>query len=226
MKGASRLRRSLLEPIGGSTPVDSKAATKGWLSALQENIVPQPELSTPQKAHAHIDELAAPVKPPVYKQNGASISLDGCTEDQDNADEYACLRTPANHFFDTKTPDSADYGALGKEIIDQELLEEAVLPSNTPNEASMRQLFNFGDSEAIEVPNTPTQRSSQLYMHEPMPILHSGADIEATSPDDSSLLIEPKSHAKVASTTAFCSICQTQRVFAKKGSTEVIWYAP
>ncbi|EAT87682.1 hypothetical protein SNOG_05291 [Parastagonospora nodorum SN15] len=221
-KDASRLRRSLLEPIGGSTPVDSKAATKGWLSALQENIVPQPELSKPQKARAHIDELAALVKPPVHTQNGASISLDGCAEDQDNADESVCLRTPAKNFFETKALDSVDFGALEEEIIDQELLEEAVLPSNTPNEASMCQLFNVEDIEVIEVPNTPTQRSSQLYTPEPMPILHSGADSEATSPDDSSLLIEPKSHAKVASTTAFCSICQTQRVLAKKGSTEVL----
>ncbi|KAH3988707.1 hypothetical protein HBH64_195330 [Parastagonospora nodorum] len=221
-KDASRLRRSLLEPIGGSTPVDSKAATKGWLSALQENIVPQPELSKPQKARAHIDELAALVKPPVHTQNGASISLDGCAEDQDNADESVCLRTPAKIFFETKALDSVDFGALEEETIDQELLEEAVLPSNTPNEASMCQLFNVEDIEVLEVPNTPTQRSSQLYTPEPMPILHSGADSEATSPDDSSLLIEPKSHAKVASTTAFCSICQTQRVLAKKGSTEVL----
>jgi len=198
---------------------------KGWLSTLQENIVPQLELPKPLKARAHRDELAAQVKLSVHTQNDASISLDGCGEDQDNANNLACLRNPAESLSETEAPDSAYHGDLEESNNGRELLEEAVLSNHEPDEASMRLPLNVEDSEVIEVPNTPTQRSSQLYKHEPMPILRSGADAEATSPDDSSMLIEPRSYAKVASTTAFCSVCRTQRVLAKKGSTEVLWYA-
>lgn len=193
---------------------------------MQENIVPQPELPKPQKAHAHIDELAAQVRPSVHTQNGACISLDGCGEDQDNVDKSACLRNLAEYLSETEASDSAYYGDLEESTNGQELLEEAVLSNNEPNEASMRLPLDVVDIEVFEVPNTPTQRSSHLYSkHEPMPILRSGADVEATSPDDSSMLIEPRSYAKVASTTAFCSVCRTQRMLAEKGSTEVLWYA-
>jgi hypothetical protein len=172
-----------------------------------------------------MDELAAQVKPSVHPQYGASISLDGCGEDQDNANHSTCLRNTAEHLSETEAPESAYHGDLEESTNGQELLEEAILSNNEPTEASMRLPLDVEDSEVTEVPNTPTQRSSQLYKYEPMPILRSGADVEATSPDDSSMLIGPRSYAKVASTTAFCSVCRTQRVLAKKGSTEVLWYA-
>ncbi|KAF1922052.1 hypothetical protein BDU57DRAFT_70272 [Ampelomyces quisqualis] len=73
--------------------------------------------------------------------------------------------------------------------------------------------------ERTEVPNTPTQRSSQLNISSPA--LHPRGGASWTSPQrDDSMLIEPVPRAKIASKTVLCSVCQHQRLLAKEGSTK------
>lgn len=74
--------------------------------------------------------------------------------------------------------------------------------------------------ELVEVPNTPTQRSSQLNIPEPMPGLRGDRSEE---PDEISMLIDLKSSVKIARMTELCSLCQEKRVLAKRGKANIIW---
>lgn len=76
--------------------------------------------------------------------------------------------------------------------------------------------------ERTEVPDTPTQRSSQLNNSSPAPHLWGGADWSPSQGDDS-MLTEPIARAHIAIETVACSVCRNQRLLAKEGSTKAIW---
>lgn len=77
--------------------------------------------------------------------------------------------------------------------------------------------------ERTEVPNTPTQHSSQLVIPdsapEDQPQYSVGAGFGTVSP-----LTKSSQSGSIASSTVLCSICRKQRIFTKNSSDNVIWY--
>jgi hypothetical protein len=100
-------------------------------------------------------------------------------------------------------------------------------PQATPTESSKDaieapspRMLDVNEGELVEIPNTPTQRSSPLEIPGPMLELHR-SKIEET--DDISLIVGLKSPAKIARITELCSMCQKQRVLTRRGSIDVVW---
>ncbi|OAK99702.1 hypothetical protein IQ06DRAFT_348238 [Phaeosphaeriaceae sp. SRC1lsM3a] len=73
-----------------------------------------------------------------------------------------------------------------------------------------------------EIPNTPTQRSSQIKEHSPA--VHAEADTlgDMQALDDASTLIEASPYEKTTFKTTLCSACLKQHVLAKSGTTPVV----
>jgi hypothetical protein len=221
-KGATQSGKSFHPLSDASSQAQLTAAVKGRPSALSENIVPQPELRKPPNPRERIEQRVSHARRHAYGQNGAQMSFNGRGNHQNSADGPEPLKSYMEYLPETKTSVSASCRALQSEIGRRESSLGPIQASNESNIATIYHSLNVEDEELIEVPNTPTQRSSQFYVPEPMPIRSSGVDAEAASPDDSSILIEPRSSVKTASTTVLCLICQTQRVLAEKGNTGVL----
>jgi hypothetical protein len=83
--------------------------------------------------------------------------------------------------------------------------------------------FNVHGTERTEVPNTPTQRSSQLDIPSSTLGPRFGMTEWRFETDGSSILIEPKQlTSNTAFMTALCSVCQKQRVPANRDNG-AIW---
>jgi hypothetical protein len=80
------------------------------------------------------------------------------------------------------------------------------------------------DSERTEVPNTPTQRSSQHNIPSPLLNLCGGPTEQDPLPSDGSLNIEPTPPARISFGTVLCTVCHKQRLLAKLGNTKAVWY--
>ncbi|KAF2127416.1 hypothetical protein P153DRAFT_387959 [Dothidotthia symphoricarpi CBS 119687] len=72
--------------------------------------------------------------------------------------------------------------------------------------------------ERTEIPNTPTQRSSQIYIPELSPRRLPSLDDDVFGADDNSLLVENLLAEGTSSNAVSCSRCQKHQLFAKRGS--------
>lgn len=77
-------------------------------------------------------------------------------------------------------------------------------------------------SERTEIPNTPTQSSSQFDVSSAPSPQHLQHEVDASVHDDLPSISRPAVE-KVVSLTLLCSICRKQRVLAKTGSRNVTW---
>lgn len=86
-----------------------------------------------------------------------------------------------------------------------------------PNESSQRGV------ERTEIPNTPTQRSSQLDVQSTIAESRDQTTDKVVELNSSSLPSEPSRLQAITAATTLCSWCQKQRVLARKDMVEVIW---
>jgi hypothetical protein len=159
-----------------------------------------------------------------HEDHSVPISLDGCGARQDRINEPVRSNSSTGYSLVSSSSVSASLGALTGQSGIQEPQQKPSPSSSDSSKITSYRPFQTHHEEVVEVPNTPTQRSSQLNMPEPIPILRCDTDMEATSPNDNSMLFDPNPPVKTACTTTLCSVCQTQRVLAKKDNTEVLWY--
>jgi hypothetical protein len=152
-----------------------------------------------------------------YENNESTAFLDGCA-DQDKKG-VMCLHKEHSDKFDSKESMlfAPNYGIPGdalnvKEDSNLEIFNSSMLPNQSTASDGIMPCF----AERTEVPNTPTQRTSHFDLPSPSPKLKGGVNAETPGLDESSTPIEPRRLATTVFTAVLCSVCQKQRVFAKK----------
>jgi hypothetical protein len=140
-----------------------------------------------------------------YENNESTAFLDGCADQDKKGDSKESMLFAPN------------YGIPGdalnvKEDSNLEIFNSSMLPNQSTASDGIMPCF----AERTEVPNTPTQRTSQFDLPSPSPKLKGGVNAETPGLDESSTPIEPRRLATTVFTAVLCSVCQKQRVFAKK----------
>ncbi|KAF2471609.1 uncharacterized protein BDR25DRAFT_342328 [Lindgomyces ingoldianus] len=108
-------------------------------------------------------------------------------------------------------------------------LDRMILESTIPNTSSNTIGQPFGLStgkDCLEIPNTPTQKSSQIQVYNAVPResrLNGAAAISQSGPDDSSLVFDQSEPKTSLSRLMWCPVCQKQRIFAKPGVNKAMW---
>jgi hypothetical protein len=100
---------------------------------------------------------------------------------------------------------------------------DVVDPHGLSQNSLMSHQASVHDIERTEIPNTPTQRSSQLDIPNSILYFRTRATEEVAEANSSSLPSDSGRPRTITALTVLCSRCQTQRVLAKKDIAEVIW---
>jgi hypothetical protein len=153
-------------------------------------------------------------------QDDLPTSLDGCSDPSGRVGEILNPLRITEHV--SKTSASGLPIAVATKSSSEELGLQATFTESSKDAVGspLSCMPDVDGGELVEIPNTPTQRSSQSQIPESVPELH-GSRVEET--DDISLDVWLKSSAKIARTTELCSMCQKQRVLARRGSIDVVW---
>jgi hypothetical protein len=107
--------------------------------------------------------------------------------------------------------------------------QESTELKKSPNNIKPSEQPDVDMPERTEVPNTPTQRSSQLNIPSPVLNTHGGASEKVpgsgSGSDDESVLIErnPPPRSVPATKSTLCSICKSMHVLAKSGNGNATW---
>jgi hypothetical protein len=91
-----------------------------------------------------------------------------------------------------------------------------------PDKSAVSRRIESCLAERTEIPNTPTQRSSQFDTRNSVLKLKDDMSEENTGSDESSVSVGAERLSNIAVTAALCSVCQKQRVLVKQGHT-VTW---
>jgi hypothetical protein len=108
--------------------------------------------------------------------------------------------------------------------------QESTELKKSPNNIKPSEQPDVDMPERTEVPNTPTQRSSQFNIPSPVLKIHYGGASEkvpgsGSGSDDESILIEPNPPPRSvpATKSTLCSICKSMHVLAKSENGNAIW---
>jgi hypothetical protein len=160
-----------------------------------------------------------------YEDDEPATFLDGCADQHKKGD--VCLLK--EHSDEINPKDSTSFAPssslLGdamevEKVYNVETFSSSMSPDQPIASDPIMQCF----AERTEVPNTPTQRTSQFDLPSSSPKLKDGVFTEILGLNKGTTPIEPKGLANTAFTAVLCSLCQKQRVFAKKG-TSATWLA-
>jgi hypothetical protein len=152
--------------------------------------------------------------------NGSPASLDGCVNQLERAREIVHPSQTIEHVSKMSTPGSSIFVATQSSSKKLNLYATTTEPSKDAIMAPASHMSGVDRGELTEIPNTPTQRSSQRQTPEPVPEPH-GSRVKETNAIP--LINGPKSSAKTTLITGLCSLCHKQRVLARRGSIDVIW---
>lgn len=100
---------------------------------------------------------------------------------------------------------------------------DVVDPYGIPQSPLMSDQSSMREIERTEIPNTPTQRSSQLNIPSSTLEFRTRATDEVADSNSSSLPSESGRPRTITALTVLCLRCQTQRVLARKDIAEVMW---
>jgi hypothetical protein len=213
---SSNSRRSHACASDASKPAKKFAAKPDYGSL--GSVAVQSRSTRSYSPHENTEQNVFNVVPDVYKIGEAHPRLDGCDDlhlHQERAMKHSsnsCNINPAELPFSGRALDSTD--SYRKFSGTSKSLKESLMSNQS----------HALDLDHTEIPNTPTQRSSQLTIPSPLLNLHGSAAEEESLPVYSILHVEPTTPERVTFGTVLCTVCHKQRLLAKSGNTTPVWY--
>jgi hypothetical protein len=219
---ASKLKASNVPNSDSSTPLPIKATLGNVFTVPPKAMDLKLQSIMPSSPRTSTGNVPA-VPPTVEHENVPSAS-----EDRSNQQEATVGYSDRNH--DAKSDTGISVLAFPKHGSPNVSLSHVALVQTSSATSEVRKSplacdqVDVDTPERTEVPNTPTQRSSQLNILSPVLKIRDGAREEGLGSDDESILVEPNPQPRSAPRTTLCSICKKLRILAKFGDANAIWY--
>jgi hypothetical protein len=140
-----------------------------------------------------------------------------------DTDQVSYQARAAKHSLNLETLNPLHHVISGGSLDSTDFHRGFTSPSKSLDKSPISDQANPVGPERTEVPNTPTQQSSQLHIPSPLLNLRGGATQEDIVPSAGSLYIEPTPPARITFGTVLCTVCHKQRLLAKSGNTKAIW---
>ncbi|ORY10850.1 hypothetical protein BCR34DRAFT_566092 [Clohesyomyces aquaticus] len=115
---------------------------------------------------------------------------------------------------------------LGDDELDRMILDSAL--SNASSDTLRRPSEMSTEKERFEIPNTPTQKSSQIPPDSkvPMELQMDGASRSSPADLDDSSQFVTQSQLRMKASQFICCKCQNKRIFTKPGENRAVWQVP
>jgi hypothetical protein len=215
--GASKIKKLHARASDAFEPA-MKVAARPLPGSL--NPVPVHSLST--KTTDNAEQIPNKVPDP-HKNGDAHVPADDCGDQRKSTDRHLHQELSAKRSLDgsTVTPSDEVISACSLNSADSHRRFSGA--SKSPNKSPISGHVNTACPERIEVPNTPTQRSSQLNIPSSLVDLGCDATQEVVLRGGGSPYVEPTPPTRITFATVLCNVCHKQRLLAKSGIKSAVW---